>query len=98
MDDLLDRIPVVRPSPLGKLRFSRGVEAKRRLEIARAQQVPTLLLANAQRQLLASLKARWQTIAQPATSHAHDLDVSSLKTDLFGELSIHAFFGGFPHV
>jgi hypothetical protein len=63
VNDLLDRIPVVRPTPLGKFRLGGGIEPKRRFVIARAQQIPALFLAYAKWQLLTSLKSRWQAIA-----------------------------------
>ena len=76
VDDVVHRVPPVDPAPAVELRRLLGrVEAQRRIPGAELQEVPALLLADAERARVAAHELRRQAVAQPVPRARDFLDL-----------------------
>src|SRR5258706_1660043 len=81
VDHFADRLPVIPPPPAVEFRLAGQVEAKLRLGMPQAQQVPALLLPDAQRLGIAPHEACGQAVAQPPACLGHDPDILARHTE-----------------
>src|SRR5690606_12786629 len=88
VDDLLDRPPVVDPPAAVEFGLVRQIEAQTARVAIELQQKPSLLLADADRSLLAPDVSLRQAVAQPAPGLADQLDVVRLEAHLLAQLAV----------
>src|SRR5258706_3373457 len=95
VDHFADRLPVIHPPPAVEFRLAGQVEAKLRLGMPQAQQVPALLLPDHKPPGIAPHEACGQAVAQPPACLGHDPDILARQTDLLVEFAEQRFLGGF---